>query len=114
MKMKIFVFAVLIVLFVPIFDAWGYVGNDLIIDLREYEKSERNDPKIIYISVGIYIGFVKGVYESNTNIICAEGIKLKQMNAGVAKYLNEHPEEWNQPAYVLVIKALNKAFPCKE
>ena len=112
--MKIFVFAVLILLCVPIFDAWGYAGNDLIIDLREYEKAERDDPKTIHTSVGIYIGFVKGVYESNTKIICAEGIKLKQMNAIVAKYLNEHPEEWNQPAYLLVIKALNKAFPCQQ
>ncbi len=113
--MKIFIFAVLIVLCVPIFDAWGFVGNDLIKQLREYEKVERNDPKTIDISAGFYIGYVRGIYESNTNIICAgENVKLGQMTAIVAKYLNEHPEEWNQPANMLVIKALIKEFPCKQ
>jgi len=36
------------------------------------------------------------------------------MCAIVAKYLNDHPEEWSMPAHVLVMRAFKQAFPCRK
>ena len=33
------------------------------------------------------------------------------MKKVVGKWLEGHPEEWNKPAYQLLIKALKEAFP---
>jgi hypothetical protein len=31
----------------------------------------------------------------------------------VSKFLKDHPERWTEPAFLLVIDALEKAFPKK-
>jgi hypothetical protein len=37
-----------------------------------------------------------------------------QIFAIVAKYLNNHPEKWNEPAVILVVEAIKEAFPQKK
>ncbi len=38
---------------------------------------------------------------------------FKKLDA-VAKYVNEHPERWSEPAASLVIDAIRKAYPKKK
>jgi hypothetical protein len=45
--------------------------------------------------------------------ICITGpVRGVQLAIMVAKYLNEHPETWQQPAPALVLTALQPTFPC--
>jgi hypothetical protein len=90
-------------------------GNRLVEAMREYEKAERKDERTNYADVARYQWFVMGVHDAlSGEIFCSpEQVTLAQVTAVVAKYLNAHPEEWDQPASVLVTKALNRVFPCR-
>ncbi len=96
-------------------DALGhfYDGNKLIGDLREYEKAERG-VSFNGVADGVFIGFVTGVFDTISTTLCiSDDITVRQVQAIVAKYLNEHPEQWGRPAYALVTFALRSAFPCR-
>src|SRR5262245_40126840 len=74
-----------------------YDGNRLVEELREYEKVERlgaTATSTQYYSAAWYSGYVVGVSDA---INCPGSGKIKQVLAVVAKYLNEHPEEWGRP-----------------
>jgi hypothetical protein len=90
-------------------------GNLLVEAMREYEKAERKDERTNYADAARYQWFVMGVHDAlSGEIFCApEQVTLAQVAAVVAKYLNAHPEEWNEPAFVLVTRALKQAFPCR-
>jgi hypothetical protein len=32
----------------------------------------------------------------------------------LCRSLNDHPEQLHEPAYVLIVRSLNQAFPCKK
>ncbi|MBI3547242.1 MAG: hypothetical protein HY081_11730 [Gammaproteobacteria bacterium] len=94
--------------------AYFYDGNKLVVEMREFEKAERSDPRTNYQSSSQYIGFVVGVHDAIATTLCSSGdISVRQVTTIVAKYLNERPEEWNKPAFQLVSRALWQAFPCK-
>jgi hypothetical protein len=42
-----------------------------------------------------------------------EGVRVRQLEQVVLKYLNEHPEKLHRAASGLVLNALYEAFPCK-
>jgi hypothetical protein len=88
-------------------------GNKLVAEMREYEKAVRNTESN-WLNVGTYEGYVLGVFDVVEQSICTpDNIKAGQLFAVVAKYLNEHPEQWSFAADTLVFKALSSAFPCK-
>ena len=90
----------------------GFVdGNKLVTYLREFEKSERNDPSVVWEGSGIFEGYVVAIADS-ADVCSFKGVPVKQVEAVVAKYLNDHPSDWNKPAAVLVRIALREAF-CK-
>jgi hypothetical protein len=87
-------------------------GNDLVIYMREYEKDERGDTSASDIEASRYIGYVIGVYDAHRFLFDSpSGTSIGQVCAIVAKYLNEHPEKWNQTASDLVLEALKQAYP---
>ena len=91
-----------------------YDGNKLVSDMREFEKAERRDPDTKYDSSAHYVGYVVGVHDTISNNLCWSGnITVRQVTTVVAKYLNEHPEEWSRPAHQLVARALRNSFPCR-
>ena len=62
-------------------------------------------------------GYIIGVFDglSLTRQVCAVGFGASTMSAVAAsrKYLADHPNEWNQPAALLIEKALRSTFPCR-
>ncbi len=87
----------------------------------EYQKSIVNDPGTNWRHEGQYDGFVLGVWQL---LIAADrgslGVEIPasatwgQVNAVVGKYLDAHPEEWNDPAIRLVLEAFVAAWPYKK
>lgn len=85
-------------------------GNDLVEIMREYEKSDDSKTKSFYYT-GVFSGYVAGVYDAQYYPpVDRETITLGQACAVVAKYLKEHPEDWNDTAASLVYQALLEAF----
>ena len=87
-------------------------GNELVQLMREYERAERKDKSTNWYKAGQYLGFVMGFYDA-TWFFYAD---TKKINAGriaavIAKFLNQHPEKWNRPAWDLVMEALQETFP---
>jgi len=102
------------VLFTPLDSSaqYYYNGNDLVKMMREYDKSETGDSNANYYDCGRYEGYVAGVSDAKRAFFGSpENVTVGQTCSIVAKYLKEHPEKWNQPADILVIEALQKAFP---
>jgi hypothetical protein len=66
-------------------------------------------------SVTVYHGFVMGMAQVMwvADWIDLKGITQEQQNAVVGKYLDDHPEQWNLPAGVLVYRALHAVWPGK-
>jgi hypothetical protein len=101
------------ILFTPL-DSSAYNGNELVQKMREFEKQERGDPSADYASSGFYMGYVVGVYEAmRAFFVAPENVTVAQVCSIVGKYLKENPEKWTLPASVLVMEALQKAFPKK-
>jgi hypothetical protein len=62
-------------------------------------------------------GYVIGVenYLHADKLICTpEGVRFGQMRDVVIKYLRDNPAQRHQSRFVLVLDALQAAFPCKE
>ncbi|MDM3952882.1 Rap1a/Tai family immunity protein [Pseudomonas alloputida] len=94
--------------------AYAFTGNDLSFWLKIYEK--RNEPGSGW-DPGAFIGYVGGVSEVVQGVLfCAPDTATHGQSAAiVAKYLKDHPEQWDKPASSIVITALSNAYPkCKK
>lgn len=82
-------------------------GNDLVKWMPGYESraSDWNG--------GMLLGYVSGVAELAQGILyCApDGVTLGQNTAIVIKYLKANPEQWNDQAPALIVRALQKVYP---
>ncbi len=106
----------IMVLFIPLDStAQFYNGNKLVEFMREHDRFDRGDQNASLLSAARFSGYVIGVYDATEGIVFAtqSNVTVGQINAVVGKYLKENPEKWNQPAHLLVIEALQKAFPKK-
>ena len=65
---------------------------------------------------GYCVGYIIGVTEGVDVKFWSAPVPIKtaQVVAVVKKYLDDHPEKWNQPASWLVRNALIEAFPPKK
>jgi len=60
----------------------------------------------------LYHGYVAGVISSDIEkFLPPPTTNDTPFLAVVGNYLDDHPEQWNQPAAILVIEALQQAFP---
>jgi Rap1a immunity proteins len=41
-------------------------------------------------------------------------LRLDQMIGIIVKYMDEHPEETNEPFVTIIYKAIKQAWPCKK
>lgn len=91
-----------------------YTGNDLVLDMRHYEKAGRNDPLAELGPHGRFQGYVIGVADAYFGIlVCAPPTSSRaQALAVVSQFLNANPARWAEPAADLVADALVQAFPC--
>ena len=87
-------------------------GTELVQLMREYEKAQRNDRSTNLHKAGEYVGYVTGFYDATWFFYAeARNITPEGVAGVVAKFLNQHPEKWNRPAWDLVMEALKEAFP---
>lgn len=82
-----------------------FSGNDLEQKLLQSNRM---------VDVSMFRGYVAGVQDVFNGVaFCVpEDVPLSQASAVVKKFLADNPRLWNEPAKLLVIKALKHAFPC--
>ena len=99
-----------------------WTGNQLMDSIKSYERMENGTPSDSIkdgASAVFCLAYIKGVVEAS--YISLQGVMYEipssveytQLVAVVSKYLKAHPEEWSQPACVLINMALVDAFPVK-
>ena len=79
-------------------------------DLKKLMDSSRPQ------DIGMFRGYVAGVQDFNNEVLfCVhENVVLSQTAAIVQKYFADNPQTWHRPAKELVVRALQKSFPCKK
>lgn len=84
-------------------------------ELQEW-LSRSEDKNESRYHTGLFRGYVSGVIDTGNDVLfCTpDGVTRGQYIAVVAKYIKEHPEQWNLSASTLVINALRQVFPCKK
>lgn len=90
--------------------ASAFDGNTL------YSWGKERANSVNSFNSGAYSGYVLGVVDSfSQNSICLpNGAQNSQILDVVYNYLNAHPENRNRHAGVLVLIAMEQAFPCKK
>ena len=92
--------------------AFAISGNDLAAGMRAYLKADKDYTKADFLLVGNYLGYVQGVADATaSDYSLPDEVTTDQLCHIVAKFLEKHPERWNEPASSLVRKALQEAFP---
>ena len=107
--------SILVVLFAGTAPAWeAESSNEL------YELLTSKSPYSRFVAEGYILGVIDTTHTLNRVwhlplqwTIPPKATKRQVFDA-VTKYLEEHPEDRNETAYVLVNKALGKAFPPRE
>ena len=107
--------AILVVLFAGTASAWeAESGNEL------YELLTAKSPYSRFVGEGYILGVIDTTLSLNrvwhlpVQWTLPPKVTKRQIFDAVKQYLAKHPEERNQTAYVLVNKALRKAFPPKK
>lgn len=94
-----------------------FTGNILMEFYPDFKKFEAKDSSANHQNAAMFQGYVTGAIDTLTlvNKICIPSTTTSnQVTSFVGKYLEEHPEELNLPAEVLVYWALAKHFPCNK
>jgi len=95
----------------PIAEA-QWTGNDLVQGWKVFQRGERTAQMADVAYEGSYIGYIMGVCQAiNYYHNIASSFTVGQACNVVGKYLDEHPERLHEAAIVLVVDALNQAFP---
>jgi hypothetical protein len=80
--------------------------------LKDNADYGEKDPRSY--SQGYFLGYVAGVADETTTKSCPPGgVAYGQIAEVVRKYLKDHPEELHLDPNVLVLKAIQTAWPCK-
>ena len=61
-----------------------------------------------------FVFAVKQVFEINGSLEFPNKITIQELCTIVGKYLDDHPEEWKQPASTLVYEAFHEIYPGKQ
>ena len=99
-----------VLLISPVADAGFYTGQKLVEDWNAYKMMSKPKPlKSSKLLQGMahYMGYVVGVIDSNSDLIfIPPDVTVERLFKAVGKYLDTHPEEWQEPAVNLVLQAL--------
>ena len=95
-------------------------GTDLVHQCADRQLTKRGgtDAAIEAQDIGYGIGYCFGVINTAAEILQVRGeirlpdgdVSFEQIKKIVTNYLDAHPDEWQKPASVLVIKALKQAW----
>jgi len=91
-------------------------GNDLLAQMRAWEKFATSQSAANAYEAGVYDGYVIAAADANeaVDVICIpEKATRGQVWASVARWLKAHPTELHKDAIGLVGAALKQAFPCE-
>lgn len=105
--MKAKIIMILITMLIPMCSYADYfTGND-VMDSWNNKYHESNS---------MIRGYFAGVQDSYNGVyFCVESeVKMSQAAEIVIKYMKDNPEKWHKAGKILVIEALDKAFPCKQ
>ena len=85
-----------------------YSGNKLL----ELIKADAGKSEADYAKAEKYMAYIIGVYDATSYAYNTPSSLTKgQVMFVVTEYLKNHPEQWGDPASLLVIRALKEAFP---
>jgi hypothetical protein len=87
-----------------------YTGNDLVKDMREYDKKEAGASDFSPVGAAYFVGYITGVSDASVLFNAPRYMTVRRVCDIVAKYLKDHPEQWAEPASDIVIKALEEAY----
>lgn len=64
----------------------------------------------------VFMGYVLGVVDATDGKYeCLPStVTAGQLAAMAAKYIDDHPEEWNAPGPSLIVRSLSRKFPCSK
>lgn len=106
---KVIVFSLLIFFHNQSF-AYFESGSDLFAGATEYADN-KSSFKADYF-MGYVAATIDAVGENGANYLkIPNNVTVGQMCHIVKKYLDDHPEEWNQPATIIVYRSIVRAFP---
>ena len=95
-----------------------FSGRDLADEWKAYQRatSKTSGMRTDQVQAADYMGFLQGVwyaagYYSLKAHAVGAGVTVNQTCHVVGRYLDAHPERWHEPAVILVVDALNEAFP---
>lgn len=100
-------------------------GEDLIGKCRYAEADFKKLTSADLTDLTACLGYISGVADGYTiGVVASAGertmlcdvpdeVTLKEMALIVLHYGRENPAELHQPASIMILKALNKSFPCK-
>jgi len=110
----------LLVLVLPQNAAGQVAGHELVTLWRTYQNrrgpATGSEAVIPMLDSARYMYYVMGVADTlpREGLFCAESTVIRrQVFEVVGKYLDAHPEQHHEPAWLLVASALKDAFPCK-
>ncbi len=66
--------------------------------------------------LGILIGYSAAWSEAlavNGLVCFPESARMDDAIAALSKYIGDHPDQWTEPALVIVGRAWTEAYPCK-
>jgi hypothetical protein len=100
----------LVFLISSVANAEFYAGQKLVEDWNAYKMMSKpkplKSPKLLQ-GMAHYMGYVVGVIDSNYDVIFfPPDVTVEQLLKAVGKYLDVHPEKWQEPAVNLVLQAL--------
>ena len=104
--------AVALTLVLSSFNTWAYDGNDLYDWSKVYAENKVNN-----LWYGYYMGYVTATahYMAALGGACAPpNTRDGQLFDIVHDYLKSHPATRTDDASVIIIKALQEAYPCKK
>jgi hypothetical protein len=107
----------LIFLFTPLAEA-QFSGHDLVDEWKAYQRasSKSSLKRADQVQAADYMGFLQGVWDTAsyygfTPHGMGKGMIVHDLCCVVGKYLDSRPDRWNEAAVILVMDALNEAFP---
>ena len=91
-------------------EAQFYRGEKLVEDWKAYKMMLASQPvksPELVQRMANYVGYVVGVCDAYFDLIAVPPeMTVDQIPNAVGEYLDDHPEEWHEPAVHLVIQAL--------
>ena len=89
-------------------------GNELAGWMRGYDIQKRGDCRAVACRghATSFLMYVVGVCDASfVDYPLPAGVTRDQLADVVSQYLKENPKKWGNPAFLLVIRAVEKAFP---